>query len=441
MKPSPLLPLLTLFALVTVAGAEPWTLPRALDCALTNNPDARIAQQRILAAQAGLAQANAAVWPQLQLQSGYSITDNPMLAFGSILNQHSFGQPPLGAIDFNNVPTVDNVNVRGLAAMPLYAGGQIKAGRESARAGSEAAKAEARAVRATLAFEVTRAFLTVGKTRQFIRATEGAVQSYENNLGIARKRLQTGALLKADYLDVEVRLAQAREDLVRARNGNALARRVLQNLLGIETDDFDVDAAAPDAPVPTTDNFDQRPELAAMQHRERGAAANVRGARAGYLPKVSAFGGVDYDYGPRTGGEGTSFTAGALLQWNLWDGQLTRAKVAEARAHQEEISETERKLRLNIGLEVQQARLNLNEAGEILKVSERSIAQAQESLQLTQARYEQGVALGAQLFDAETALTAARVRRADAEANRSIAVAALRRALGLPQLDADNATR
>jgi outer membrane protein TolC len=39
------------------------------------------------------------------------------------------------------------------------------------------------------------------------------------------------------------------------------------------------------------------------------------------------------------------------------------------------------------------------------------------------------------LIDAETALVAARVRRAEAEADRQIAVAAARKALGLPQME------
>jgi outer membrane protein len=63
------------------------------------------------------------------------------------------------------------------------------------------------------------------------------------------------------------------------------------------------------------------------------------------------------------------------------------------------------------------------------------VAQASESASLTRARFEQGVALSTQLIDSETALVAARVRRAEAEADQRIAVAALRKALALPQLD------
>lgn len=68
-------------------AAEPWTLEQALDYARVHNPDACIARQRIAAAQAGLELANSAFGPRLQVESSYTRTDNPMLAFGDILNQ------------------------------------------------------------------------------------------------------------------------------------------------------------------------------------------------------------------------------------------------------------------------------------------------------------------------------------------------------------------
>jgi outer membrane protein TolC len=92
-------------------------------------------------------------------------------------------------------------------------------------------------------------------------------------------------------------------------------------------------------------------------------------------------------------------------------------------------------LRLALNLEMEQARLNLDAADERLSVTRKVIEQAEESVLLTRNRFEQGLALSTQLIDAETALVAARVRRAEAESDRSIAVAALRKALALPQLD------
>jgi outer membrane protein TolC len=418
-------------------AADTWTLERALDYALAHNPDARIAQHRIVAAQAGLEQANSAFWPRLQAQSSYTRTDNPMLAFGSILNQRSYSS----SFNFNDVPDVDNLNARGIVTVPLYAGGRNVAGRQSAMANGQAAKQESAAVRNALGFEVSRAFHTVLKTRQFIQAAAAAVNSFETNLVVAKKRLDGGTLLKSDVLNIEVRLAQAREDLVRARNANSLAVRALRNLLGIEEGEFTVADTAPVVSAPNSGDFTQRPELAAARERESTAQAQVRGTRSGYQPRISAFGSLDYDYGWVTGGDGKSYTAGVMAEWDLWDGFSTRAKVREAKANLESAHEEQRKLRLALNLEVEQARLDLNTAAERLVVSGKTVEQAAESASLTRNRFEQGLTLSTQLIDSETALVAALVRRAEAESDQRIAIAALRKALALPQLDAQPAAK
>jgi len=422
---------------LAASAADPWTLERALEYALSHNPDVRLAQQRMAAAQAGLEQADSVFWPRLQVQSSYTRTDNPMLAFGDILNQRSFSP----SLAFNNIPDVDNFNARGIVTVPLYAGGRNLAERKAAVAHSEAARQENEAVRNALGFDVSRAFHTVLKTRQFILATEAAVRSFEANLAVAQKRLDGGSLLKSDVLDIEVRLAQAKEDLVRARNASMLAQRALRNLLGIEDTGFTVADSAPVVSAPGPADAGQRPELAAARERERAAEAQVRSAKSGYQPRVSAFGSLDYDYGWVTGGEGKSYTAGVLAQWDLWDGFSTRAKVREATANLESAREEQRKLQLALDFEVEQARLNLNAATERLAVSGRTVEQASESATLTRNRFEQGLALTTQLIDSESALVSARVRRAEAEADQAIAIAALRKALALPQLDPAPANR
>jgi outer membrane protein TolC len=296
-------------------------------------------------------------------------------------------------------------------------------------------------VQNALGFEVSRAFYTVLKTRQFIRAAEAGVGSFEASLAVAKKRLDGGTLLKAGMLDIEVRLAQAREELVRARNANALAVRALRNLLGIESGEFDVADTAPSAQAPNSGDFSGRPELAAARHRERAAQEQVSAAKGSYLPRVNAFGSLDYDYGWKYQAGGGSYTAGALLQWDLWDGKLTRAKVREANANLESTREEQRKLRLALDLEVERARLDLNAANERLSVTDQVVAQAAESASLTRARFEQELTLPTELIDAETALVNARVRRAEAEADRQIAIAAVRKALALPQLDSQAKAR
>jgi outer membrane protein TolC len=418
-------------------AAEPWTLERALDYALSHNPDARIAQQRIAAAQAGLDQADSAFWPRLQIQSSYTRSDNPMTVFGNILNQRSYSS----SLDFNDVPDLDNLNARGVLTVPIYAGGRNAAGKQAAKATTEAARKDSAAVRNTLSFEIAHAFFSLLKTRRFVEAAEATVGSYETNLNVARHRLEGGTLLKSDELDIEVRLAQSREDLVRARNATALAGRALRNLLGIEESDFTVADMAPAVAAPDSGDFSQRPELAAVRERENAAQARVQSSKGGYQPRVSAFGSLDYDYGWVTHGDGKSYTAGVLAQWDLWDGFATRSKVREAQADLESAREEQRKLRLSLDLEVQQARLDLDASRQRLEVTSKTVEQAGESARLTRDRFSQGLALPSQLMDSETALLGARVRRAEAESDLRIATAALRKALAMPQLDKQPASR
>ncbi|HEV2435524.1 MAG TPA: TolC family protein, partial [Verrucomicrobiae bacterium] len=269
-----------------------------------------------------------------------------------------------------------------------------------------------------------------------IHAAQAEVNAFENDLATTKKRLNAGTLLKSDELDFEVRLARAREDLISARNANILAERALRNLLGIDDGDFTVADTVPVVSAPDSNDFSQRPELAAARARERAAQARIRGAKGGYQPSLNAFGSVGYDYGTKFDHGGRNYTAGVMAQWNLWDGLSTRGKVREATANLESTRQEERKLSLALDLEAEQARLDLQTADERLAVTGKVVAQAKESAQLTRARFEQGLALSTQLIDSETALVAARVRRAEAEADRGVAVAALRKALGMPQLDA-----
>jgi len=425
------LAVLLLVCLLKAHAAEPWTLESSLKYALEHNPDALIAQQRIAAAQAGLEQANSAFWPKLQIQSSYTRSDNPMLVFGSILNQQAYSP----SLNFNDVPQVDNLNARGLLTVPLYAGGRNVAGQQSAEANTEAAKFDQAATRNTLGFEVARTFHTVIKTRAFIRAAEAAVHSFETNLDIAHQRLEGGTLLKSDALDIEVRLAQAREDLVRARNANTLTVLALRNLLGIESGEFIVADTIPKVSAPAAGDFTPRPELIAARARESAAEAKIRVAKSGYQPRVSLFGSLDYDKGWEMHGQGESYTVGVMAQWDIWDGFLTRSKVSESQANLESAREEQRKLRMALNFEVEQARLDLDAANERLNVTEKMIDLATESADLTRKRFEQGAALDSRLLDSETALLTVRVRRAEAEADQRIAGAALRKALALPQLE------
>jgi|GEM_PF-139189 len=423
---------LLLFLGLSISAPGAIDLEDAIAEALENNPEAVLADKRMAAARSAVIQADSMLWPNLTLRSSYLRTDNPIGVFGAALNQRSFGP----TLNFNNVPDADNLMVGGIVTVPLLTGGQIPAERSAARKAAQATGHLREAVKNQLAFEVTRLFLSIQKARAFVETAEAAVASYGNNLAIASKRLEAGKALKADVLDIEVRLAEAQEQLLNARNAQELARRAMANLLGREEGDS-LPLPSGEPPVlnlPASTLPSERPELRSLESQQAAAESRERSARSGHRPKLSAFASAEQNHGWHFNGSGRNYTAGLMVNWNLFDGFMTQGKVDEARNHVEIIKEQKRQMRLAIDLEVQQARLNVQTARSRVEVSSKAVELASESAQLTRYRFEQGLALPTQLIDSETALTAARVRQAQARADHLIAIAAVRKALGLPQL-------
>lgn len=409
------------------AGAKTWTLRQAVEQATTESPDARIAQQRVDVARAALEQADAAFWPQAILESSATRTDIPMLAFGAILNQSAFTP----TLDFNDVPATDNLNVRGTLRLPLFAGGANLAQRQAALAQTEASEHQGRGTRNALALTVAQTFQSISKLRAFVEAMQAQVESLEANLAIAARRHAAGTLLKTDVLDLEVRLSRAREELLRAANARRLTTSALRHLLGVDDDEFDVSLEPVELEVPAAPSALGRPERAASAAAVRAARAGADAAQAGYFPRLEAVASLNYDYGFESDRDELGYLAGVTLSWPVWDGLLTRGRVREAEARVVEAREQERKTQRALEQELERARVQLDEATERVEVNRQAVASAASSAELTRARFEQGFALASNLIDAEAELTNARVRLAEAEADRLSAVAALRTAAGL----------
>jgi outer membrane protein TolC len=425
--------LAVLWGLTPLLRAEPWTLDRAVGTALKNSPDARIAQQRVEGAQAMIDQASAAWYPQLSLQGRYAETNSPMMAFGSILNQRAFNF----GLDFNHPGRIDDLNATGIVAYNLYSGGRASAGLAAARGGTLAAEQDFRAAQQQLGAEVVKAYLNIRKAQETVSAVEAGVRAYEAAVAAARAHFDAGQLLKADLLSLEVQLAQTQENLAVARHGAALAERAFLYALGLDAAGENVELTAEDASLarlimPETSDFSGRPELLGLQERVHAAEAMVRAARGGRLPTVNAFASYQYDRGWQLNRAADSWMAGVSVDLNVFDGGQTSGKIRQSTAELAQVKEMLRKATLGIGLEVEQARLAHADAVERLAVTARAVEQAGESAALSRARFEKGALLTADLIGVEGRLLEARMRRAVAAADERIALAELRRALGLP---------
>jgi outer membrane protein TolC len=125
--------------------------------------------------------------------------------------------------------------------------------------------------------------------------------------------------------------------------------------------------------------------------------------------------------------------AGVKLNYNLWDGGQGASDITAKEAEIRELEEQLQKLNLAINLDIQEARLNYDQAVERRGVTDKMVEVARESAQLSRERFKQGVILSSDLLDTEVRLTDTLVRQSAARANYRTSVANLRRALGYQQ--------
>ncbi|MCB1101326.1 MAG: TolC family protein, partial [Kiritimatiellae bacterium] len=204
------------------------TLEEALTAAHESNPDVQAALHRVEQANAMLQQAQSGWYPQVSLSAGYTRTDNPPQAFFMNLNQRQASLEE----DFNQPD--DTQNIRGTVGLKmLLADGGVRAlAQKMSRMQQKARTALLAAARNELTFAVTEAYYQTLQAGAFVAVQEETIGSVEENLRVAKARFEAGSAIQTDVLNLEVQLADARENLIRAKNRQRLSLAALNTAIG-----------------------------------------------------------------------------------------------------------------------------------------------------------------------------------------------------------------
>ena len=409
---------------------EVWTAKNSVEFALSNSPDSRVALQRMEMASAAVQQARAGYYPQIDLSAQYGQTNNPMYSFGNILNQGTF----IPSMDFNNPGRTDDLNLRAGVEYRLYNGGRDQAGVTAAEADYSQSRMEREAILSRLAFEVMRSFQSMVQAAELLDARKSSLEAIRASLMVARARYAAGDLLKADLLNLEVQESRASENLILSEHRLELSQKVFLNLLGLKEGTVVLDTSSDgEQQLPAERRYSGRPELQSLIHAEEAATARLEAARGGNLPTVDGFASYQYDKGYVMDGEGDSWMAGVKVNYRLFEGHRTSAEIARAMAALSTVQAQRNKMELAMDLEVKRADLNHRQSVQRLEVTTKMVEQAEESARLSRTRFREGVILSSDLIDVEMRLTDALVRQSVAKTNIKVAIADLRRAMGLKQ--------
>jgi outer membrane protein TolC len=416
------------------------TVDQAVERALAASPGLLRLEALVDAASAEADVARAQRWPQLEVGAGYTRrSEVPELVIFTPTNDPAV--PAERVAVFPNIQ--DNWRVRAGVALPLYTGGRIGGEIRAAEEGRAASHHDLRTGRSALVLEAQVAYWSFVTARDSARVLADSMRAYDAHLEDARNREQLGMAARNEVLAVEVERDRVELDELRARANADLAEANLRRLLDLPPTTRVVPAEplearplpAPDVEALVAEALQLRPERQALAARVASAEAVIRAERGQRLPQLSLSGGYLYaspnrDIVPITTEWKDTWDVGVGVTWSVLDGGRRKASEARARSNADAAREQLRELDRGLRLEVTESALELRTAQARVKVAERSVASAAESLRVAADRYREGVIPSSELTDAEVAHERAALARTEALAALRLAAATLERAVG-----------
>lgn len=420
---------------------RPLSIEDCLNIAFQQNANVLKSRKDIEAAHGVSIQTRAILIPKVQAVGAYGIVEQGAVDKLEIAPNPLF---PSGIPVVN--PGDQNWSAEIRLVQSIFEGGRMRSSWRTSRLIREQALAEYQTVVADTATDVRVAYYNVLLAEKEIVVSEASVELLERELLDSQRRFNAGTVPRFNVLRAEVEVANARPKVSRSRNAYRIAKNQLVNLLGYDvpkdvwediplhlTGTLDAPKFELGVPQALALAIERRPELVALRKAEELQREGVVSARAGYLPRLQGYVG----YGARKSNfssalddEVHGWEAGVQATWNLFDGALTRGKVAEARALLDKSEIQSADATRQIELEVRSAYSTLVEAWEVMQSQAKVVEQGEEALRLARARADAGTGTQLDVLSAQTALTEARTTDIRAKREYAVALARLERAIG-----------
>jgi len=269
--------------------------------------------------------------------------------------------------------------------------------------------------------EAEQAYFTYLATQALVAAERTAISEAQASLTSAQQRYRVGLATLADVLQAKTALSQEQLTLETTQGLLQSARGGLASALGLPANlPFEVEPIAGPVEVRIlADSVDaiidaalrNRPDLAAARAQAEAAYAQVRVARSAALPSLTLGGNGARNYTSPSTFSGPSYSMTLGLAIPLFNGFSRQYDIAAARAQADAVSALADQTRQNVITEVFVSYYALRTAQHRAGTADDLLASAQQSLQVAQGRYREGVGSILDLLTAQTALANARAQR------------------------------
>lgn len=385
----------------TTAAEPPLTLGKGLKLVTEKGRLVRIAAQDEEIAKDNALMARAGLFPRVNASLSQTLlAHQPQAIFGTTTVPVS--QQNFLAYSINVQQTLYDFK----RTASLYAAGRTLV---------DTQKLDTRKIRNLAAIDFALAYYDLREAEQLAAVTAMEVQQLQSHLKDAKNLYTEGVITKNDLLQAEVRLSDAGQRLIGAKNlrminasriNNALMQPLTAAVTATDVDKLDLAYPETDLEKAWEISLKERPEIRIAEETLKVLDLEEQAKKAEFYPELFVRGAYDYTenrYQVYEGNWAVLFGVGV----KLFSGGRTKAEVARIEHQRSKLREEKEKLVDDIKLEVQRNILDTATARQKIAVLKDTLQQAEENLRINRTRYQEGVGTATEVLDAVTLLTVA----------------------------------
>lgn len=410
--------LFVFFAGVTLLAQDSLTLRNAARLALRENRSLAAATAGVRASQARIDLAHSGFLPKVNYSESFVRSNNPVFVFSSLLTQHQFSVDNFNIGPLNRPDSLNNFQSLLTVDQVLYDAGQTKNAVKSAELGQNMTAEDRRRAEMQVIAGVARAYYGAVLAAESLKTAEQAQRSAQADLRRAESVRAAGMSTDVDVLSIRVHLAAVTEQRIRRAADLDVAKAALNDALGLPLDaphTLTTALTAMDLPDMTVEELERDASASRPEARQSHLAADLArtqsdAARSALLPQVGFRAALEADRQNFFTKGGANWLASVSLRWNLFNGFADKARIAESSHWLERAKADEQRMDSAVRLEVRRAYADLRSAVERIEVAKAAVAESEESLRITQNRYEAGLSNVTDLLRNETAVLESQTR-------------------------------
>jgi outer membrane protein len=441
--------------LASAARAQPGrvlTFEEALRIARATHPQLQVAHAQSEVADARAYESRAALLPQVNGTAYYERTTNNQPSGGSSAGTNTVISTATGTAtstattigsgtggsSHGSFDTSNYFRFGVTASQLIYDFGQTTGRWNAAKTAARSQLDSEVRTAQQVSYNVRAAYYNAAATYALVKVAQDGLTNQEAHLVQAQGFVRAGTQPEIALAQALTNRATARVQLITAQNAHDVAKAQLNQAMGVEGPiDYEVEVPVVEPVADEDKSTDEllptaikaRPDLQALADQIKAQEYTISATKGGYYPGLSAITSLS-DGGPAVDNLAWNWYGMLQLSWPIFGGGITNEQVREARATISVLRGQFEIQRLQIRLDLEQARLAVRAAKASEEATHEAVVNAREQLRLAEGRYQAGVGNMIELGDAQVAMTTAAAQEVQAHFGLATSRAQLLLALG-----------